>query len=666
MADSVELNSQFKIFPGQPITQLNTVNAEAFTTKVMRGKVKNNDVMAYVLNSQVPLRGDIMTTIRQIESFGQMQVYDAGAVEWDPKTGRRRMVVIVERPGGRRLFRSMKEQRDPMGEETLARLVLAPIVHALAQYAGRGITHTQIRPTNMFVREVGAGQVMLGEAVCGPPGYGQPAVFETIERSMCTPSGRGPGTIADDLYALGVSLLMITIGRNPVAAMRDEQITVSKLERGTYSTLVSDSRIPLNLIEVLRGLMIDDPRQRWTLEELEMWLQGRRQSPKQTNVPRRASRPIDFAGRAHWDTRTLAFSFSRNVPQAWAIIENGDLDRWLRRSMSDEDKAEAAAAAVEAATTSNRGGALEERVVARVVIALDPQSPIRYRGFGVMLDGLGGLLAQLVVEDKSPQPVVEIIQGQLPMHWMGSQPDGRIEFADLISSFENSRSSLERSMPGMGFERVLYDLNTGLPCLSPLVDFYHCTTGEDVLKALDILAARDSRPKDPFDRHIAAFLMARHKRLGDRTIGHTASGDPTVRYLAILSILAAVQEGGGPEQVPHLAAWISELLDPIVARYHNLYFRQEIKAEAVRIAAKGDLSRVHALIDDRKITARDEQDFKRAQTEFEKIKHEIDELRSEIQDRDNMAIGLGRQAAAVISSLAGMSAAFVAVFTMAL
>jgi hypothetical protein len=378
---------------------------------------------------------------------------------------------------------------------------------------------------------------------------------------------------------------------------------------------------------------------------------------------RRASRPIDFAGRAHWDTRALALSFCRHVPQALITIKNGDLDRWLRRGMADQDKAEAVA---EAAVISDRDGSVEERSVAQVAIALDPQSPIRYRGFGVMPDGLGGLLAYLMVKDKSPQPVVEIIQERLPVYWMNSQPYDRIEFATLHSTFESCRSSLERPLPGEGIERVLYDLNIALPCLSPLVEFYQCSSGEDVLKALDIVASRNNRPKEPFDRHIAAFLMLRHKGLEGRFISQTASSDPTTRYLAILNILAAVQAGGGPEQVPHLSAWIATLMDPIVARYHNLHLREEIKTEAVRIAAKGNLSPVRALIDDQNAIARDEQDFKRAQAEFEKIDKEIDELRAEMEDRDNMSIGLGQQAAAVISALAGMSAVFVAVFTIAL
>ncbi len=662
--DGIDLQGKYKILPSQPMAALNNPGADAYAARVTKGRNKDSTVFAYVLNSMLPPRLDAAASMRALDSYGILQVVDWGPIEWPG--GGRRMCLIHERPNGRRLFRAMKDSREAMNEEVVVKNVMTPITEVLRYTTSRGIVHGKIRPTNIFWREATSTTGSLGECVCSPAGYGQPMVFETIERSLSTPAGRGIGTPTDDLYAFGVTLLMLIFGRNPVANLRDDQILQAKMDRGSYSGLVGDLRVPLNLIEPLRGLLIDDARQRWTIEEMEMWLSGRRLSPKQAQVPKRASRPLELAGKVCWDLRNLALAITRSPAQAAQMIESGDLDRWLRRSMSDDMKAEQVEAAVESAVSVGKGGSTEDRIIARTAIVLDPTAPIRFKGFGMMPDGVGALLAQMMVEQKPVQPMVEMIMAQLGPAWLSAQPDPRIEFAPIVQQFEGAKVYLDKPLPGLGVERVLYDLNPGMACISTLVDFYYCLEPQDILIALDRVAERPDRPKEPFDRHIAAFLMARAKRLDDRTMGLISSGDPSRRYLAMLAILGEVQSRHGPASVPNLAAWLCDLLDPIVSRYRNAYFREELKAEALRVAAKGDLQRVALLIDDPKALSRDEADFAGAQKDFHNIQEEIEELRYEIEDDPSSSIDLGQQAAAVISSVTAMGAVFVALFLMAM
>ena len=86
------------------------------------------------------------------------------------------------------------------------------------------------------------------------------------------------------------------MGRNPVRQLDDEAMLQAKIDRGTYPALVGTSRISLNLMEPLRGMLADDPKLRWSLNDLDLWLSGRRLSPRQPQVPRKASRPFELAG----------------------------------------------------------------------------------------------------------------------------------------------------------------------------------------------------------------------------------------------------------------------------------------------------------------------------------------------------------------------------------
>jgi serine/threonine protein kinase len=208
----------------------------------------------------------------------------------------KKIVFILENPGGRRLMNSLNDTRDQMTEEQITRAVIAPLASAMRELSSRAIVHGDIRPTNIFLRDQGTSGIMLGECVSAVTSFGQAPLLLTIERAMAQPSGRGVGTTADDLYALGVTILLLFMGRNPVRQLDDEAMLQAKIDRGTYPALVGTSRISLNLMEPLRGMLADDPKLRWSLNDLELWLSGRRLSPRQPQVPRKASRPFDFAG----------------------------------------------------------------------------------------------------------------------------------------------------------------------------------------------------------------------------------------------------------------------------------------------------------------------------------------------------------------------------------
>jgi len=131
-------------------------------------------------------------------------------------------------------------------------------------------------------------------------------MYEPIPQGMAMREGRGMGTVETDLYALGVTILVLMAGRNPVADLKDEEILRAKITQSSYQALAADYRLPLQVLEVLRGLLSDDPAQRWNMESLELWLAGRRLSPIQTKPALRAQRPFSIKGIEVFNVRELA------------------------------------------------------------------------------------------------------------------------------------------------------------------------------------------------------------------------------------------------------------------------------------------------------------------------------------------------------------------------
>ena len=61
-----------------------------------------------------------------------------------------------------------------------------------------------------------------------PPAMHQPAVCETAYTALCHPAARGDGRIADDVYALGVLLMTLALGRLPMEGVDDRDNHVSQ------------------------------------------------------------------------------------------------------------------------------------------------------------------------------------------------------------------------------------------------------------------------------------------------------------------------------------------------------------------------------------------------------------------------------------------------------
>lgn len=647
-ADAVKLAERYEIQPSAPIPALNGVGGNAYTAKSLREK--RIEPFAIICHASILPRMDVCSTVASLDNGTHMRLLDWGLVDWPQDRGRR-YCLVFERPGGRRLMNALTDVIDPMPDEQITRQIVHPLVSALKEMSGRGVVHGAIRPTNLYFRDLASGGLMLGECVSAQPGYGQSVLLETVERGMSAPAGRGTGTAADDMYSLGVTLLILALGRNPVAGLDDEAIVQAKIERGSYPALVQQHRLPLAINEVVRGLLVDDPKQRWTLNDLDLWVAGRRLSPKQPQISRRAARPMEFQGQEYWHCRTLARGFARHVPAAATVIESGELDKWLRRSLGDDVRAEAVGNAIQTAS-SGKGGSQGDRLVARVCMALDPAAPIRYRGRAMMPDGVATMLAEAFLRNESPQAVAEVIGNQLPMFWVNVQSDFKPEFVPLVQMYDQLRGFMERSAYGLGIERVLYEMNPTMPCMSGLVVKQLPTNPSELLRALDWLGAGGERHKDPIDRQVAAFLAARHKRSDDLLFTQLGSGiEPMRRVIAMLTILSDVQARTGVDGLTHLASWVQALLDPVFRRFHNRKTQELVRKQADGAVHNGRLTELLKVVDDPESLRRDRLEFEAAQIEYREADAEMEKVRHTIADRNSIVETSGRQVAAIVSSL---------------
>ena len=656
--EGVLLGSRAEMYPAMPLPDFDSVGGPAFAAHI-KGDTAF-DLIAVLCNTGLPPRVDVLTAMRNIDHPSVLRLIDSGVVHW-PADGMRYFAIACQRPLAPRFKQSIDEPHPLMSEDLVNHQFVTPLIGALAEFHRTGIVHNGIRPTNIFWRIGSMTPPQLGECISSPPGPGQPVLFETLERALSTPLGRGAGTHADDCYAFGVTLALFVLGQNPMRTMDDRAVIQSKMERGTFASLVGNSRLSPTHSELLRGLLTDDARQRWTAADLELWHSGRRLTPKNTDVGRRAARAIEFAGKEYTHVRPLAVAFAGQIAETVQVIESGTLDKWLRRAMGDEERADDLEEALSSLRENSKMAHYEDQLVARVCIALDPSAPIRYRGLAVMPAGIAIMLVDALKTGANMQALAEIISAQLVTFWVNMQKELKTDLVPLGQQFERMKALIERTSLGNGVERVAYELNPGLPCLSPILSGQYVSAPKAMLLSLERAAGLPNRSREPMDRHIAAFLIVRDRRSELLFEPMTLPETSPRKGIALLTLFSEMQYRHGPDTLPNLAQWLMPFLEISVQRYLSRTLREKIQKQIRETATRGDLGALLRLIDDSGRVERDQQEFLAARILYLNILKEISSIENNLANRDTIIQSEGKPLAASFSGILAVIMVFVAV-----
>lgn len=539
-----------------------------------------------------------------------------------------------------------------MRPEHLMKTVIHPLYLTMLDLRDADIIHGEIHPSNLF--DGGSEnfeKVMLGECLSGPVGFNCPAVYLPVERAMADPIGRGRGTFANDLYALGVTLITLMRHKNPLAGLSQDEIIKEKMEKGSYAALTGHERFTGAILELLRGLLFDDEAQRWTLEDFGAWLDGQRLSPKQSSKKKQAARPLIFNDKKYFRRELLARDLFRKQAEAVQLIDNGHLEHWITRSLQDNNVFELYEQALETAQEQGRGAGYWDRLLSRVSISLDPKAPLRYKNLQVHADGVGKKLTETVVNGGDLQPFAEIIQQQLVFFWLSAAQDTNIDIGLVSSNFDNCRAFLRQKNMGYGIERCLYVLNPEAPCLSPKLSRYYVRNPEDLMHALEDMADRSDRPHLFIDRHIAAFLSVKDRNVIDGYWQELNAEDEYLKVMGNIKVVATIQKRARMGGFPKLSAWAVEMLAPVYSRYHDRDLRNRLRQKAAEVQAKGDLTRIAGIFDNEQTVLKDFDNFKKAMAEYDSLRNEYDDLIVRLEKPEIFGKKTGREVAAIVSCI---------------
>lgn len=644
----VKFNAEISIDSAFPLPQYDSGPVKAY--KAVGSGPSNSAMFALICENNLSPRTNVGATYSKVLNPSLVNLVGSAVVEW-PIDGKHHYVLLYEDNLGAPLVEKDKGAYG-MSQDLVMEKIIRPMVSALLDLRDKDMVHGAIRPTNIYNGgSETLERIVLGDCLANPSWATMPVTYLPLDKAMADPVARGRGTPADDLYAFGVTLCVLLREIDPLANADDEGVIKAKLEGGTYIALTGKHRFTGGILELLRGLLFDDVAQRWTIDEVQAWMDGRRLSPKQSQKKPKASRPLELLGKKYIYPEILAIDMNKNVSEAAHIIENDELDQWLKRAVEDKPLIERVEKARDLANDKGKGPGYQQRLVTRVGIALDPSGPIRFRNIRFMPEGIGPALTYAYATKRDIKDFVDIFTEYFAMQWIDMNRSGNIDVGALMTKFDSCRAFVRQTGIGFGYERCIYFLDPCAPCLSDKVIDYYVRNSEDLMYAFEKLSASSKRPQYFFDRHIAAFLSVKDRKDIDAYLYDLGAPETFKRILGELRVLATIQKRGQLGSYPGIANWVASILGPVYERFHDRTLQDEVKQKVEKLKKKGDLTKIAALFDDPVLYSADSSAFFKAIHEYVRLKNEKAELQRKLADQKTYGQEAGNQAAAILSCL---------------
>lgn len=594
-------------------------------------------LMAVQVPPQAPPRAQALALLVQAQNESLLLPLAHGPAT--PPDGAPCWLVISPAPPGKPLWPPGAASQPSWSEPALLDCLLRPAAAALAWLQARHLTHRAIRPDNVF-RAAAGDPVTLGAAWATPPALLQPALFEPPYSAMCLPAGRGAGSIADDVYALGVLLLTLALGRLPLAGLDDRAIIRAKLERGSFAALAGEARLPPAIADLARGMLAEDPEHRPPPALLADPVAARARRVA-ARPPPRAQQPLATPSGPVWNARGLAHAIAVNPGHGAQLLRSGAVDRWLRHGLG----VPGLAVRLDEATRQHQPDADDAHADALLALCatalLDPLAPLAWRGHALWPDGIGPLLAATPERDAA---LANLIDSEAIAAWAALRAD-RADPAPLATEAHQLRALLHLRGWAGGAPRLRYALNPLLPCASPLLAGHCVARLTALLPALEAAGADpDTTSLLPIDREIAAFLAARSEHRVEAPLAALAAARaPEAAALAQLRLLAPLQQRLTPAPLPQLAGWLGAHAAPCLSRWQHRRRRAALTAALTTAIQAGSLAQMLAVLDDPTLEA-DAQGVRRATQAVQALDQALATLTAGAPQRAQAARRIGQDA----------------------
>lgn len=658
--DHVSFGPKTMINPNMRLPRFDNGAAKAYQAYDPNDKTKKQ--IALVAGIESLPRWSATVIYDKLADTSFMRLMGSGVVHWPLENVQKFILIYAGNVGDTLVERDGFNQTSWRHPDIVDRLIF-PMARMLKEMEDKSFTHGSIRPSNIFHGSADkTAPVILGDCLAVQPGSSQSSIFLPIEKALAEPMARGKGSIKDDIFAFGVSLVFFLRKNDELKHIGEDELLKRRIENGTFATLIGGERFQASFLELLRGILHDDPDQRWSLDDLFAWLDGTRLTPPPHVKPKKANRPITFGGKKYLYPQLLALDIQKFPHDIAEAIEDGSFAQWIDKAVDDNHLTERYAKATERIAGMGSITDNKDYMVTQLKMALNPALPIYYKGRVFVNDGLGAMLAQDIYADRDLNFYREVFKLNIPDQNMSVKGASQNALMINLKLYDSCRASINNLRVGYGIERCVYMLCKDTPCLSPKLKGYFVNGHRAALFSFEKICAGGKEVALLLDRHAVAFFSVLDGGLVERSLYDLNETDKKLQIMGNLRLFATVQERAKGMHAYALAAVFMDSMKDVYKGYKNRALRKKIQ-DGVEAAAKdGDLVTMSSILDDELIAKKDEIAFQRARYEFKQLQREYSEYNRRLGNKATYGVTNGRDAAAIVSWVVATIITLIVVF----
>ncbi len=529
-----------------------------------------------------------------------------------------------------------------------------------------------ICPSNIIIDE---DKLILKEPFATYPHSTQRPHFLAVEISDADMCGRKTSSISADIYAAGVTMLYTFLGSGGISTESLSTFPQERLELGSLKAIIGNRRISDDIRTQIKGCMSDDVSMRWKLGNLLDWMYNKSEHIIASSESKASAStelqdmfsPVNFNGKNYSHQRGLASALYHSWDKGLNFLNEDRVIKWIQRSLGKSKAIDALDELINTAVVkqSSIGGFIgKEDRLAKAIIALDPEGPIRLGTFASQIQSFGSMMFNAHVTNNRSH-----IDIMLNICLKNIWQDRFLYIAkdeidtDIVKLLEQIEGFYHSNIRGCGTERILYHLNPDMPCLSKLVYSDYITTLKDLLVKLDYIAG-SSEEEIIFDQHIISFIAHKINLRREVYISMLkdipANSDELSIYL--LSIFALAKK-----QVSDLTlANISHLLCKRMTHFidkelRNVTTKKALKQKITAAANEGLLSDVLEMLTHPKVYINDQSGYFKACKEAEALDSQIESF-SKLQDIRQQGVLYGQRITVLISYILCFAVSLILIF----
>ena len=657
----IALDQRYTLYPGKPLPTFHAQPAMAY--KVIDAHNPEEEMYGLVCDPKMQPRLSILETLSTMAKTQSNIVCPiAWCVTYWEEEGRECPVLIYKIE--RLIPFNVKQSGAIADDDILVRFFLRSVIDILCLFENNNVTHRAIHINNLYYKNELKRNIVLGDCLATPPGMTQGALFDTMDAGLSVPLGKGAEFNSDDVYALGMVVLCLLHGRNLGLGMSDEEIIARKMMYGSYKAFLSPKmRLTASMENLLMAMLDDNANTRAKPSDLKMWLNGQTLITESLHVPKRSSKPMMINNHNFFAARELAKGMADHWDMSIKKVGDADFTDWVHNNLSETHVTLAYDAALKGFESVSHEN--QNRLLARIILALHPTGPIRFRSFSATIDGMLRLISHFVHHSEAREVFRQLMGSGLIQFWDSlRQRDAVLIRDNLLSRYENFIEELRKDSPIEGLNVLIYNFNPDLPCQSKRFERYFVYQPRHMLPAIESILEHDDAFDSLIDFHMICFLKVRYKRSIAKEIrAYMISSVPEDACLAEAEILAKLQVDFYPKRdFVRICRKLCELLEPAVKRHHSRTVRKKIREEIRREAERGEIRRLLQIVMNKNLVGQDQVNFNLARAEYATILQEISfvdfNLRNLSAIVSKVSGDLGGWIAGVLASLIALSYVF--------